>query len=121
MKISYEQIISGIIACESEVQAMTEENINNKLLLSALLSKNMNKNNLNIAEEFQNNFISNDELIKDLKTDITTLTRNTQSNPGNIIENIERLEQIKQRIRILQFDCWQLKYKFKNYLSGYAK
>ena len=99
---------------------MMDENVQLKNRLAEILKSEFDNNLLEDIENFQNNFIRDDEMISLLKTDIAKLDKllvREIFEDGQIVENIKRmLKEIRKNINIAESQFGKLKLEFNSYL-----
>jgi len=99
---------------------MTDENIQLKNRLAEILRTDFDENLLEDIENFQTDFIREDEIISLLKTDIAKLDKllfREIFEDGQTIENINRtLREIRRKISIAETGFGNLKLEFNSYL-----
>jgi hypothetical protein len=100
---------------------MMEENINLKIRLSEIIKDKFNKNALEDLEDFQSNFIKEDELISLLRNEVAELDKlfgTAKFDGGKISQEIEvKLERLRNNIIIAERQFGKLNLEFNNYLS----
>jgi hypothetical protein len=100
---------------------MMEENINLKTRLSDIIKEKFNKNALEELDDFQSNFIKEDELISLLRNEVAELDKLFSSEPfhgGEISKEIDnKLERLRNNIIIAERQFGKLNLEFNNYLS----
>jgi hypothetical protein len=99
---------------------MMDENIQLKTRLAEILRTEFDKNLLEDIENFQTNFIREDEMISLLKTDIAKLDKllvREVFEDGQIVQNINRmLSEIRRNISSAENQFGKLKLEFNSYL-----
>ncbi len=99
---------------------MTDENIRLKNRLSEILKGNIDNNLLKKAEDFQNNFVRTDDLIRFLRNDIATfdklLTREIIGDGDRFGELTKKVKSIRANIGNAEKQFNKLKLEFNNYL-----
>lgn len=102
-----------------------QENAYLKTRLSHVLDNNIDKEFIELAEYFQNNFIHIDECIKDLQKDIFGLQRNLRDADKGIAADEHKMIQQQNKLRnemgYFEKDFTQLKDKFNQYLVSLVK
>lgn len=111
------QILFTIDQTAHELCLMADENVANKLKLARLLSRPLQQNELEAAEQFQNLFIRNDHILYLLKNDIDELKRFALKATDNCEELERLLEDLRKMLRQFQSEFWKVKEKFNRYLS----
>ncbi len=100
---------------------MMEENINLKTRLSDIIKEKFNKNALEALDDFQSNFIKEDELISLLRNEVAELDKLFGAEPfdgGKISKEIDsKLERLRNNILIAERQFGKLNLEFNNYLS----
>ena len=99
---------------------MTDENVQLKNRLAEILRADFDENLLQDLENFQTNFIREDEMISLLKADIAKLDKllvREIFEDGQIIENVNRmLREIRRKISFAETQFGKLKLEFNSYL-----
>lgn len=99
---------------------MMDENVQLKNRLADILRSEFDNNLLEDIENFQTNFIREDEMISLLKTDIAKLDKllvREVFEDGHIFENINRiLSEIRRNIGSAETQFVKLKLEFNSYL-----
>ena len=99
---------------------MMDENVQLKNRLADILRSEFDNNLLEDIENFQTNFIREDEMISLLKTDIAKLDKllvREVFEDGQIVDNINRmLKEIRRNISIAETQFGKLKLEFNSYL-----
>ncbi len=99
---------------------MMDENVQLKNRLAEIVRTEFDETLLGDIENFQTNFIREDEMISLLKTDIAKLDKllvRETFEDGQIVENINRtLREIRRNIGIAETQFVKLKLEFNSYL-----
>jgi hypothetical protein len=100
-----------------------QENSYLKTRLSQVVDNITDKEFVTSAEQFQNNFIHNDECIKDLQKDVAALYKLIKiSIAGAIIDEKKMVQQqnkLRNEIGYFEKDFAQLKNKFNQYMISF--
>lgn len=100
---------------------MMEENINLKIRLSEIIKERFTQHALEELEDFQSNFIKEDELISLLRNEVAELDKLFGAEPfagGKISGEIDRkLDRLRNNIIIAERQFGKLNLEFNNYLS----
>jgi len=99
---------------------MMEENNHLKNRIAEILKDDVDKNLLEEIENFQSNFIKQDELINLLRNDAAELDKLLMKEifeDGKIIKEINRkLKDLRNNIPTIEKQCTKVKLEFNNYL-----
>lgn len=99
---------------------MMEENNHLKNRIAEILKDDFDKNLLKEIENFQSNFIKQDELINLLRNDAAELDKlliQELFEDGKIIREInKKLKNLRNNITTIEKQCTQVKLEFNNYL-----
>jgi len=99
---------------------MMDENVQLKNRLAEILRTEFDENLLEDIENFQTNFIREDEMVSLLKADIAKLDKllvREVFEDGQIVENINQmLREIRRNISIAESQFGKLKLEFNSYL-----
>lgn len=103
------------------LEYIQQENSYLKDLLADIVSQDINRELLGRAEEFQNQFITKDEMIALLRGDIYDfeqwLLNLASHNKRNINEYLEKQRKLRNEIESLEQRFNKLKFEFLNYVS----
>lgn len=100
---------------------MQEENVHLKNRLSDVLKDRFNKNLLEEVEEFQTDFIKEDEVISALKNEVAELEYILKSsllkNDHSIFPVTRRIQNVRKNIDAAERDFTKINIDFNQYLS----
>ncbi len=123
IKISgIEQFLHENLTWERALDFYLQENAYLKTRLSKVVDNNTDKDFLALAERFQNNFIQNDESVKDMQSDILTLRAilNNVLDGKTEDENkiLKKQNKLSNEMGFFERNFATLKSSFNNYLNS---
>jgi hypothetical protein len=117
-RLDLAQIKSESDSWKRSLNFMIDENIHLKGRLTQILRKEFNKDLLEVAENFHNNFIKQDELIGLLRNDIAELDALLlKGNKTNLGEIKRKLTKLRDNLSNASKEFDQLKIAFNDYLA----
>ena len=112
------------LSLERALDFYLQENSYLKTRLSQVVDRNTDSEFVSRAEQFQNNFIQNDEFIRDLKKDVLDLGQLLQKSLAGLQTDENRLFQKHKKLRneVEHFEkkFGEAKSQFNQYLINYA-
>lgn len=117
-KLDLAQIKSESDSWKRSLAFMIDENIHLKGRLTQILKKEVNKELLEMAENFHNHFIKQDELISLLRNDIAELDAVLLKGSKDNLSDIKiKLIKLRDNVSNASKEFDQLKISFNDYLS----